>query len=122
MKLTARKFSIPVSNQDRALKFYTETLGFELVRDTPFGPEQRWIELRLPGQDVELVLFTPDEHKSRIGTFQHVLFTAPDVFKAYEEMKAKGVEFPMPPSKEPWGVSSVFKDIDGNSFSLASAD
>src|SRR5262249_35173695 len=37
--------SIPVTDQDRALKFYTETLGFRLVTDQPFSPEQRWIEL-----------------------------------------------------------------------------
>ena len=43
--------SIPVSNQDRALAFYTEKLGFRLLTDQPFSEEQRWVELGLPGAD-----------------------------------------------------------------------
>jgi catechol 2,3-dioxygenase-like lactoylglutathione lyase family enzyme len=118
MKLSISKVNVPVRDQDRALKFYTQVLGFELVSDQPFGP-QRWIEVRLPGQDLNVVLFTPDEHKDRVGTFQPVMFTSPDTFAAYEQLTAKGVVFPEPPTKEFWGVSAVFQDVDGNSFSLA---
>jgi catechol 2,3-dioxygenase-like lactoylglutathione lyase family enzyme len=49
--------SIPVSNQDRALAFYTEKLGFRLLTDQPFSEEQRWVELGLPGADTRVVLF-----------------------------------------------------------------
>jgi catechol 2,3-dioxygenase-like lactoylglutathione lyase family enzyme len=51
--------SIPVSDQDRALKFYTEKMGFKVATDQAFGPGQRWIELLIPGSDVNLALFTP---------------------------------------------------------------
>jgi catechol 2,3-dioxygenase-like lactoylglutathione lyase family enzyme len=52
--------SIPVRNQDVALKFYTEKVGFKVATDQPFGPGQRWIELLIPGADTVLALFTPD--------------------------------------------------------------
>jgi catechol 2,3-dioxygenase-like lactoylglutathione lyase family enzyme len=112
------KVTIPVGDQDKALAFYTKALGFELVKDTPFGPGKRWIELRLPGQQIEIVLFTTDEDRKRIGTFQPVLFTAPDIGKEYERLKAKGVEFTQAPKTEPWGTFCVFKDLDGNTFCL----
>jgi predicted enzyme related to lactoylglutathione lyase len=119
MSLTVSKVTIPVRDQARALKFYTQALGFELLKDAPYGDGERWIELRLPGQEIEVVLFPSARHPESIGTFQPVLFTAPDIAKAYEELKAKGVEFTMPPQKEPWGIQSIFKDPDGNSFCLA---
>jgi catechol 2,3-dioxygenase-like lactoylglutathione lyase family enzyme len=114
------KVTIPVADQDRALKFYTQSLGFELVKDAPFGPGKRWIELRLPGQSVEVVLFATDADKARIGSFQPVLFTAPDIQKEYERLKARGVEFTAPPKQESWGgTQAIFKDLDGNTFCLA---
>jgi catechol 2,3-dioxygenase-like lactoylglutathione lyase family enzyme len=121
MTLRVDKVSIPVRDQEKALRFYRDVLGFEVTTDTPFGEGQRWLELRAPGQDIAIVLFTAPGHESRIGTFQHVLFTAPDVQAAYEAMKAKGVVFTLAPKREPWGISAVFQDVDGNSFSLASA-
>ena len=60
--------SIPVSDQDVALKFYTEQLGFKVATDQAFGPGQRWIELLIPGSDVNLALFTPPGHENRIPT------------------------------------------------------
>jgi catechol 2,3-dioxygenase-like lactoylglutathione lyase family enzyme len=114
------KVTIPIADQDRALKFYTQALGFEVVKDTPFGPGQRWIELRLPGQSIEVVLFTTDQDRPRIGSFQPVLFTAADIQKEYELLRSRGVEFTDPPKKEPWGTSAIFKDRDGNTFCLAS--
>ncbi len=50
---------VPTRDQDRALKFYTEKLGFRVMTDQPFGA-QRWIELGIPGAESQLVLFTPD--------------------------------------------------------------
>ena len=55
---------VPVHDQDRALKFYTEKLGFRVMTDQPFGA-QRWIELGIPGAESQLVLFTPEGHENR---------------------------------------------------------
>lgn len=119
--IKAVKFvSIPVTDQDRALEFYTGTLGMSVVTDQPFGQGQRWIELRIPGADTLVVLFTPDGHEDRIGTFQGVSFLADDVEATWREMAEKGVEFVQEPRTEDWGTSAVFRDPDGNSFVLSS--
>ena len=120
--IKAVKFvSIPVKNQDQSLKFYTEALGFSIVTDTPMGPgPQRWIELRIPGADTKVVLFTADGHQDRIGTFQGISFVADNVAKTHAELSARGVEFSQPPTKQEWGTFAIFKDIDGNQFVLSS--
>ena len=110
---------VPVRDQDRALQFYTEKLGFRVMTDQPFGV-QRWIELGIPGAESQLVLFTPEGHEDRIGGFQAVTFWTDDVFATAKAMKAKGVEFAAEPKKEHWGTSSIFKDADGNQFVLSS--
>ncbi len=112
--------SVPVTDQDRALEFYTERLGFRVLTDQPFDDHQRWIELGLPGNGTALVLFTPDEHRDRIGTHQNVTFYADDVRRTYEELKARGVEFVREPEEADWGAAAVFKDPDGNVFVLSS--
>jgi predicted enzyme related to lactoylglutathione lyase len=111
--------SISVSDQDRALDFYTKKLGFMILTDQKFNEEQRWIELGISGAQTGLVLFTPEGHESRIGTFTGISFLCDDVQKTYEEYVAKGVEFKAPPKVEPWGASAVFKDPDGNQFVLS---
>lgn len=112
--------TIPVKNQDKALDFFLNKLGFHLICDVPFGDQQRWIELKIPGAETQVVLFTPDGHEDRVGTFSNVVFTTADVKKTYEDLKKKGVEFVSPPQQEPWGTYAIFKDPDGNSFCLSS--
>jgi catechol 2,3-dioxygenase-like lactoylglutathione lyase family enzyme len=59
--------SVPVSDQQRALDFFTTKLGFRVVTDQPFDDKQRWIELGVGRNGTSLALFTPPEHKDRIG-------------------------------------------------------
>jgi predicted enzyme related to lactoylglutathione lyase len=120
MMIKGIKFaSIPVKDQDKALKFYTTALGFAIVTDQPMGPgQQRWLELRIPGAETKVVLFTPDGHEDRIGTFQGISFFTDDVQRTYEEMKKRGVEFSEGPTKQEWGTYAIFKDVDGNQFVL----
>jgi catechol 2,3-dioxygenase-like lactoylglutathione lyase family enzyme len=113
--------SIPVSNQDVSLKFYTEKLGFKVATDHEMAPGgQRWIELMIPGSDANLALFTPPGHESRIGGFQPMTFWTDDVFATAEQMKKKGVELTAEPKKEIWGTMAKFKDPDGNEFVFSS--
>src|SRR5215510_4037078 len=98
---------IPVRDQDRALAFYRDKLGFKIHTDQPMGPGKRWIELKIPGAETGVVLFTPDGHEDRIGTFQSISFWTKDVRKTYQELLSRGVEFKGPPVVEQWGSYST---------------
>lgn len=114
--------AIPITDQDRALAFYTEKVGFTLKTDQPSGEGMRWIELEAPEGDTHIVLFTADSHKLLIGTPSNITFGAKDVRRTYAEMKLRGVEFTGPPTEQPWGTFAQFLDPDGNSFILSSLD
>jgi predicted enzyme related to lactoylglutathione lyase len=112
--------SIPVSDQNRALDFYTEKLGFTIITDQPFDEKQRWIELRVPKAETRVVLFTAEGEEKRIGTMMNMSYACEDIAATYEEMKGRGVEFEGPPEKQPWGTYAMFKDSEGNRFVLSS--
>lgn len=118
--IKAVKFvSIPVRDQDQALAFYTDALGFQILTDQPFDAKQRWIELRIPGSETRVVLFTPPGHENRIGTFSNVTFLTDDIQRTHEELTARGVVFTAPPTRQPWGWFATFQDLDGNQFVLS---
>ena len=112
--------SIPVADQNRALDFYTEKLGFTIITDQPFDEKQRWIELRVPKAETRVVLFTPEGDEKRIGSFMNMSYACDDIDKTYAEMKKRGVTFESAPSKEPWGTYAMFKDSEGNRFVISS--
>jgi predicted enzyme related to lactoylglutathione lyase len=120
--IKAIKFaSVPVQDQDRALKFYTEKLGFKVFTDAPFDDKQRWIELGIPRAETKVVLFTTDATKPMIGGFMNITFTCEDVDSTYRQLKGKGVEFVKEPEKADWGHFCMFKDSEGNQFVLSSS-
>jgi predicted enzyme related to lactoylglutathione lyase len=110
--------SIPTSDQDRALAFWTEKMGFKVATDQPMG-EQRWIELTIPGAQTGVVLFTPDGQEDRIGTFFNGSFQCDDVDYSYRQLIERGVDI-SPPERQPLGNFARFRDPDGNSFILSS--
>src|SRR5918999_6151765 len=105
MITNVRSAGIFVGDQDRAKRFWTGTMGFEPVQDTPMSDEvgaQRWIEVRAPGDDTILVLFTPPGQGSFVGTFSNIIFDCDDLQATFAELKGKGVEF-SEPKMESWG-------------------
>jgi predicted enzyme related to lactoylglutathione lyase len=112
--------SIPVRDQDAALKFYTEALGFRVTTDQEFGPGMRWIELAIPGADTGIVLFTPPGHEDRTGTFSGLSFWCEDVFATVEILRTKGVPIIQEPKQESWGTSAIIADLEDNRFVLSS--
>jgi len=110
---------VPTANQDRALAFYTEKLGFKQVTDQPFDGKQRWIELRIGSSETRLVLFTTDTGPQPGSSFSGAL-ACDNVERTYEELKGRGVEFQGPPQKQPWGTFAIVKDPDGNQLVLSS--
>ena len=117
----AATVGIYVSDQDRALDFYTDTLGFEKRVDEPMGEDARWIEVAPEGAETRLVLFTPPGLEDRIGTWGNMIFECDDIRATHEVLRERGVEFTQEPSEQPWGLWAQFKDVDGNEFGLIQA-
>jgi catechol 2,3-dioxygenase-like lactoylglutathione lyase family enzyme len=104
--------SVPVRDQERALAFYTERLGFQVVTDQPF---------RVPGADTKVVLFNMGpEWEAMIGKAMNFSYAVDNVDRTYQELVAKGVEFEGPVQEEPWGKFAIFKDSEGSRFVLGS--
>jgi catechol 2,3-dioxygenase-like lactoylglutathione lyase family enzyme len=121
-----------VHDQDEALAFYTEKLGFELREDVP-APELgnfRWLSVGVPGQpDVAITLmavpgppvFDEDTRKKILelvskGAATGLFFTTDDIHATYEELKSRGVEFQQEPTEQPYGVDAGLRDPSGNSM------
>ena len=111
--------TVPVADQNRALDFYTEKLGFTIITDQPFDEKQRWIELRVPKAETRVVLFTMDGEATRIGSMMPATFACDDIDATHKELSARGVEFMGPPQKQHWGSYAMFKDSEGNQFVLS---
>ena len=111
---------IEVDDQDRALEFWTQTMGFELAQDAPYGDE-RWLEVGTPDKAMRLVLSLrhgePPTAPEMLPT-SNVHFYCDDLATTYEGLRARGVEFPQPPVEQPWGSWSMFEDREGNRFAL----
>jgi lactoylglutathione lyase len=110
-----RTISIPVDDQDSALRFYVDTLGFAVVRDQP-TPNGRWIEL-VPGQDGSIVTLEPAAPNITRGAIG-IRFTTDDAEAAHAALSAKGVDTD---DILRWpGVPAMFgfRDPDGNAFSI----
>ena len=112
--------SLAVSDQARSLAFFTEKLGFKVATDQPFDEHQRWIELKIPGAETRLVLFTPQGHEDRIGSFTGISFESDDVESTYRLLSQRAVQFTGEPNKADWGTSAIMLDPDGNQFVISS--
>lgn len=112
------KVGVYVRDQQKALDFYTGTLGFRLIADEPMGPDARWIEVVPPGATTSLALWTPPGLEDRIGTFSGVVLSCDDIAATYEELRQRGVTFTQEPTSQAGGVMGVFLDADGNSLVL----
>jgi predicted enzyme related to lactoylglutathione lyase len=111
------KVVIEVVDQARALAFWTETLGFELHRDAPYGAE-RWVEVRTPDKRLILVLSPRRVDWSSAPDTSAVFFYCDNLAETYEELRSCGVEFPQPPVELSFGWWSMFKDHEGNRYAL----
>jgi catechol 2,3-dioxygenase-like lactoylglutathione lyase family enzyme len=126
--------SVWVHDQDEALAFYTEKLGFELRQDVtvPELGNFRWLTVGLPGQDVAVALMdvpgppvfdadTQAKVKEVLakGAAGGLFFSTDDVHASYEELKSRGVEFQGEPEQQPYGVDVGFRDPSGNQMRMA---
>ncbi|HEU5158976.1 MAG TPA: VOC family protein [Streptosporangiaceae bacterium] len=109
--------TVLVSDQDTALDFYTDVLGFERRFDNPTPDGPRFLTVGLPGQEFQLVLWpgTPGRPQPlKTHTPGSYTIDTEDCRKAYETLKARGVRFDTDVLEFPWGSVAVFQDPDGN--------
>jgi catechol 2,3-dioxygenase-like lactoylglutathione lyase family enzyme len=124
--------SVFVLDQNSAYDFYVNKLGFKVHTDAPMGPGMRWLTVCPPEQpELEISLMAIQEGMMfqkesarqmkelvKAGTFGFGVFQCNDLNATYEELKAKGVVFKKPPTKEFYGYEALFADDSGNWFSL----
>ncbi|HEY8581321.1 MAG TPA: VOC family protein [Capillimicrobium sp.] len=124
-----------VTDQDEAIAFWTEKVGFELRDDVTLAElgDFRWVTVNPPQQpDLQLALMTipgppvfEPETKRQVeetlakGATGGLFFMTDDCQGTYEELKAKGVEFTQEPEERPYGIDCGFRDPFGNSFRLS---
>lgn len=110
---------VPVSDQDRALEFYTEKLGFEKRADIPFGRGDRWVEVAPAGADTTIALVLPREGES-VGIQTRVGFASDDVDADHAKLRERGVEADAEVMRmgDPVPPMFFFSDQDGNRYMI----
>jgi len=114
-------------DQDRAKRFWTATMGFELRTDAPYGENQRWIEVAPPA-GAPLLVLTPrpagERRREVPDELPHspVFFTCDDIEQTYRELSERGVEFPTPPTKMEFGWWALFEDEEGTRYALGQSE
>lgn len=109
--------SIPVSDQQAALRFYRDTLGFEVRSDNPFMHENaRWIEVAPAGTQTTLTLVTWFDSMPA-GSLTGLVLETDDIEAEVAGLRARGFETP-PIEEQMWGRFVTFQDPDGNGWVL----
>ncbi|MBI4321688.1 MAG: VOC family protein [Chloroflexi bacterium] len=120
--------TVQVTDQDKALEFYTEKLGFEKRMDVPMGPSQRWIEVAPPGAHTRILLYKAspempgassyEEAKAAIGKMTGMVLEVDDIVATFAQLKADGVPIVDEPKLQPYGWWGAFADQDGNIYGV----
>src|SRR5690348_2608135 len=105
--------SLSVADQDRALRFYVDMLGFEVVRDNHMGPAQRWVQIAPPGAQTSITLVTWFPTMPA-GSTKGTVLESDDLDADVAALTAKGVTIGGGIQSQPWGRYVTFDDPDGN--------
>jgi len=116
---------IVVKDQTKALDFYTKVLGFDKRTDLSPAGGPRWVTVGPKGQDIEISLFQegtpppdPKAPQLKAGSNPQWTLQTDDCRADSKLLKGRGVNFDQEPADYPWGVLAIFRDPDGNPFSL----
>ncbi|WP_372404143.1 VOC family protein [Streptomyces luteireticuli] len=117
MNITHTSFvTLPVADQDRALAFYTDVLGFEVRADRQVGPA-RWLQVAPEGARTVFTLSGPGMGDFVPGSAQGIMLVTADVDADCAKLAAAGVDV-NGPEDAPWGRMAGFRDPDGNGLML----
>ncbi len=110
--------TIGVSDQNKALDFYVNMLGFEKVDDQPMSETERWLEIALPGTQTHIMLgLRGQSGGNKTGMTGFVLHTD-KIEETCATLKARGVTLTQELTTEPWGKWAQFTDLDNNEFGI----
>jgi catechol 2,3-dioxygenase-like lactoylglutathione lyase family enzyme len=112
------RVTVTVADTDRAIDFYTGTLGFEKVVDVPMGPDMRWVEVAIPGAETTIALAPPPQGKQAGGSETGICLDTSDVDGAHAALKAAGADVDDEVTRFGGPVPPMFwlRDPDGNSL------
>ena len=114
--------TVVVDDQDAAIDFYVNTLGWEKTMDVPMSPEMRFVTVVPPGATTQIALGLPSwfGDSSNLRKNTGISLITPDIDATYATLVERGVTFKEPVSTMPWGAKATwFYDPDGNEFFLA---
>jgi catechol 2,3-dioxygenase-like lactoylglutathione lyase family enzyme len=116
--------ALVVRDYDEAIAFFTGSLRFTVVEDSPLGGGKRWVVVAPPGGGTGLLLAraaTP-EQAARVGDQTggrvFLFLRTDDFWRDYEDMRSRGVRFMEGPREEPFGTVAIFLDLYGNRWDL----
>jgi predicted enzyme related to lactoylglutathione lyase len=114
---------IPVADQDRALKFYTDVLGLEKRVDAPFGPGLRWIEVAPTGADTPIAICPPGPNVTPGGKDTGISLQTDDIDAYHAQLKDRGVDVDAEVSRFGDAVPPLFwfRDPEGNTLMVVEA-
>ena len=112
-----RTIGVPVADQDRALEFYVDQLGFEKRLDVPMGDENRWIEVAPPGAAITIAL-VPSHAGVPTGVETGIRFTTPDADADHRDLRARGVDTDEVLRWDGVPAMFAFRDQDGNGLEI----
>jgi catechol 2,3-dioxygenase-like lactoylglutathione lyase family enzyme len=106
---------VPVSDQDKAIAFYTEKLGFEKRTDVPFGNGDRWVEVAPAGAETTVAIVKPRPGEET-GVETRIALSTKDIDADHADLKARGVDVDEEISRMGDPVPPMFflRDQDGN--------
>lgn len=110
--------AIYVDDQQAALSFWTEKVGFEVRRNEPMGPEVNWIEVAPQDTQTGLVIYAKSMMPDWEQLKPSIVFQCWNIQGTYQKMLAKGINFIEEPKTMPWGTYATFVDPDGNEYLL----
>ena len=110
---------VPVADQDQAIEFYTQKLGFELRADIAYGDGERWVEVGPPGGETAIALVTPRD-AFQPGTVNNIALATRDIDAVHADLSGTGVDTDAEVSRfgDPVPPMLWFRDQDGNSLLL----
>jgi lactoylglutathione lyase len=113
---------LPVTDQDRAIRFYSERVGLKVFHDSPYQDRWRWIKLEVLGAATRILFASrPDEETRDVPS---LILTTDDVARVFRTLQSQGVVFLKEPNEAPWApgeIYALFLDSENNTIMIASS-